>query len=98
MAGSSTSSLDRDYASEHSPLKSRHRNSTFRQGHDRQALVTLSIDGPHRKDDIILGKVQSRAQNVANLLDVFPFRAGRGPPQNFILDRPASWRGIPGKR
>src|SRR5271154_3055903 len=71
--------------------------SSLRHGHNRQTSVPFGVHSPDRKDDIILRKVQSGAKNVASLLDVFPLRAGRGPPQNLILRRPSARRRFPGK-
>src|SRR5271156_2893550 len=70
--------------------------SSLRHGHNRQTPVSLRVHSPDRKDDIILRKVQSGALHVANLLDVFPFRAGRGPPQNLIFRGPSARRRFPG--
>src|SRR5580704_340202 len=79
-------------------VNSRYRNSPFGQGQHRQAPVSLCVNSSHCKDDIILRKFQGGASAAANLLDVFPFRAGRGPPHKFILCRPSARRRLPGKR
>src|SRR5580700_299276 len=71
--------------------------SSLRHGHNRQTSVSFRVHGPDRKDDIILRKVQSGAQIVAKLLDVFPFRAGGGSPQNLVLRCPSAGRRFPGE-
>src|SRR5271165_107605 len=70
-------------------ISSRYPNPAFRQGHERSASLALGIDSPHRKDDIILAEVHSRARNVSYSLCGYTFPAGCGSGAGWLSLRPS---------
>ena len=57
--------------------------------------MPLGIDRSHCKDDIIFRKFHGSALNVADPLDVLPFRAGSPTPDNLVGRGQTSGRDFP---